>query len=86
MKFRDDLRQRHLEAFETEFNARRGQDGEVRGVWSEAGLVLRAAVVAGWFLDVTDPDAVGDMKPAAAREWANKVNAAYVEAIRTDPN
>ena len=84
MKLRTDLRQRHLEAFETEFNARR--DGDIRGVSSEAGLVGRAAVAAGWFTDATDPDAVGDMRPGEAREWSKKVNAAYIEAIKTDPN
>ena len=49
------------------------------------GLV-RAAVAAGWFTDATDPDAVGDMRPGEAREWSKKVNAAYIEAIKTDPN
>ena len=84
MKFRTDLRQRHLEGFETEFNARR--DGDIRGVSSEAGLVVRSAVAAGWFVDVTDPEVVGDMRPGEVREWSTKVNAVYIEAVKTDPN
>lgn len=90
MKLITDLRQRHLEAFEAEVNARKGE-GDVRGLSTDAGLAVRSAIAAGWFTDgndphATDPDIVGDMAPAAVRKLAKAVNTAYIEAVQTDPN
>lgn len=85
MKLITDLRQRHLEAFEAEVNARKG-DGDVHGLSTDAGLAVRSAIAAGWIIDATDPDVVGDMAPADVRKMAKAVNTAYLEAVRTDPN
>jgi hypothetical protein len=85
MKLITDLRQRHLEAFEHEVNTRKG-DGDVRGLSTDAGLAVRSAIAAGWIIDATDPDVVGDMAPAAVRKLAKAVNTAYIEAVQTDPN
>lgn len=76
-----DLRQRHLEAWEDAYF--RLSDGK-KGMNSDNGAVVRAAVEAGW-LD-GDPGDVGEMKPAGVIALAKKINNAYTEATTLDPN
>lgn len=81
MKLKTPLKQRHLEAWEEAFNAE-----EVTGASRFAGLVVRAAIKAGWFDDLVSVEAVDDMNPAFVRKLAKQVNDAYVEATTLDPN
>jgi len=85
----DDLRQRHLEAFDDAYwelkdNAKYGGKGKNR----DNGFVVRAAMTAGWFgpdyeLDVDKR--VSNMKPAIVLELADMVNAKYKVATSVNP-
>jgi hypothetical protein len=83
MKLITDLRQRHLESWEREFNKLRGDD---KGVSTFHGAVVRAALAAGWFGDDGDPGAVDDMTPREVRKLSGEVNARYEEVTTLDPN
>lgn len=75
----DDLRQRHLEAWEAEYF--RLMEGK-RGRNTDNGAVIRAAVKAGW-LD-GDPGNVGEMNPKDVVILAEKINGAYSDATTLD--
>jgi hypothetical protein len=83
VKLITDLRQRHLEAWEREFNSRRGDD---TGVSTFRGTVVRAALAAGWFGEDGDPDTVDDMTPRQVRQLSAEVDALYAEVTTLDPN
>jgi hypothetical protein len=83
MKLITDLRQRHLEAWEREFNKFRGDD---KGVSTFHGSVVRAALAAGWFGDGADADAVDEMTPREVRKLSAAVDALYTEVTTLDPN
>lgn len=82
MKLIKDLRQRHLEDFETHFNA----VGPQKGRSTIAGLTVRAAIQAGWFADPVTVDAVGDMTGAEVEALSLSVDKVYMEARHIDPN
>ena len=80
MKIKDDLRQRHLEAFEETY-----LNGESKkGRNTDNGAVVRAAQKAGW-LDGDIGD-VGDMMPRDVIKLAQEINRRYVEMTTLDPN
>jgi hypothetical protein len=83
MKLIKDLRQRHLEAWEREFNRIRGDD---KGVSTYHGAVVRAALAAGWFGEDGDPDTVDDMTPREVRKLSADVDSLYAEVTTLDPN
>lgn len=80
MKLVTDLRQHHLEDFEAAYNK-----DLPKGVSSQAGHVVRAALAAGWFGDANGAD-VGEMKPADVRRLSREIDAAYNAAVTLDPN
>lgn len=83
MKLITDIRQRHLEKFEALYFV----DVEDRkGVSTETGAAVRAAVEAGWFADVPNGYDVADEKPSVVRALAQQVNDLYLDIIKIDPN
>jgi hypothetical protein len=83
VKLITDLRQRHLEKWEREFNRFRGDD---KGVSTYHGAVVRAALAAGWFGDDGSADDVDDMTPRQVRQLSAEVDALYAEVTTLDPN
>lgn len=77
----DDLRQRHLEAFEAEYN-RLFSDKSGRN--TERGATVRAAKKAGWLIN--DPGDVAEMLPREVAKLAKAINERYVEVMTIDPN
>jgi len=77
-----DWRQRHLEAFETEYFT---LSEKLKGKNSDNGAVVRAAIKAGIITGVS-LDAIGDMSPREVGKMARAVNAQYVEVMTVDPN
>jgi hypothetical protein len=82
IKLNDDIRTRHLEAFEKAYN-----DMDVAGLNSTKAAILRGAAEGGWFGDTLTAEQVGDLKPADMRHWADAVIALYNRInTPTDPN
>ena len=78
----EDIRTRHLEAFEEAYN-----EIDVTGLNRFNAAILRAAAASGWFGETLEADAVADMKPAQMRKWAKAVGALYASLNEnTDPN
>jgi hypothetical protein len=80
MKLITKLLQRHVAAFEDEFNAIEAKNGAA----NDAERTVRAAAAAGWF--TKDIDDIGEMTPRDVRKLAKDVNQAYLDAISLDPN
>lgn len=82
IKLNEDIRTRHLEAFEEAYNKI-----ETVGINRFKAAILRACAEAGWFGDTLTAEAVGDMKGAEMRHWADKAIDLY-NRINTplDPN
>lgn len=78
-----DLRQRHLEKFEEVFWA---DDGVKRGAQRRAGVLVRAAIAAGWLVDPITEQELGDMAAKDVRDLAAEIDAKYGEAASLDPN
>ena len=80
MKLFDDLRQRHLEAFEEEYLNAESKKGRN----TDNGAIVRAAQKAGWVDgDIGD---VGDMIPRDVIKLARQINQRYTELTTLDPN
>jgi hypothetical protein len=77
-----DIRQRHLEAFEHEYNTVE----TARGTSTLAGAVVRAAAAAGWFAAPLTPEEIADMKPAQVRALATAVNELYGKVTTVEKN
>lgn len=83
-KFKKDIRQRHFEAFEAVFWAE--ENTARRGPQQRAGVLIRAALEAGWLdMDLTE-EAVADMYPKQARVLAEAIDTLYGELANVDPN
>ena len=80
---RDDLLQRDLEAYEDAINSAGLSD--MLGAQRIAGTVVRGAVKAGWFADLTNPDAVGDMAAKDVRALMKQINERYEALVTVDP-
>jgi hypothetical protein len=83
-----DLRQRHLEAFETAympFTAELGDDESPAtvGAFTLFSKVIRMAVAAGWFKDDID---VGELLPADVKPLSQAIIDKWQEVISLDPN
>lgn len=81
MKLRNDLKQRHLEAFETALNE---QDNAAAGQSVIRRMTVETALTAGWFGDVK-PD-LGEMTGKEIGKLASDIWALYKELTTLDPN
>jgi hypothetical protein len=81
MKLKTEIKQRHLEAWETAYLAI-----DTKGSSNHAGAVVRSAIEAGWFDDPVSVDAVGDMAPSEVRRLARDIDKLYTDIISIDPN
>ena len=81
--FREDLRQRDLEAYEEAINT--AGIGSVRGSQRVAGIMVRGAITAGWFTDLSDPAAVAGMTGKEVRALRTQVDDLYEELTTVDP-
>lgn len=81
MKLKKEIKQRHLEAWETAYLAI-----DTKGSSNHAGAVVRCAIESGWFDDPVSVDAVGEMTPGEVRRLARDIDSLYTEITRIDPN
>lgn len=89
MKLIGDLRQRHLSSWTKALRELKPADidkitdlPEIE--FDEASV--KAAVMAGWFSDETDPESVGDLKNPEVSQLAADVWKAFNKARQPDPN
>ena len=83
LKAGKELKQRDLELFEERYNAL--EVDQMKGVSRSAGMVVRAALEAGWIVDLM-PDGIGDMTAKDVRQLAQGVNQLYADLVLIDPN
>jgi len=81
MKLKEEIRQRHLEAWETAYLAI-----DKKGSSNFAGAVVRAAIKADWFDDPIAVDEVGNMTGLEVRRLARQIDDLYMELTVIDPN
>lgn len=88
MELNTDLRQRHLSGWTKAIRALKPDDVEVITELPEIefdDVTVKAAVMAGWFVDVDDPDIVDDMKGGEVSRLSTDIWKAFNEARRIDP-
>jgi len=81
--FREDLRQRDLEAYEEHINM--AGIAKMNGSSRIAGVIVRGAVMAGWFTDLTNIEAVGEMTGKDVRGLMQDINRRYEALVTVDP-
>lgn len=89
MVIRDDLRQKHLEAWTRALREFKPDDVDQVANLPEVeldGVTVRSAIRAGWIADVDDPDVVGDMRGGDIARLSADIWKAFNEARRVDPN
>lgn len=86
---RRDLKQRDLEAYESDYNPRvRNAEGELE-LYGQArfyGAAVRAAAVAGWFTDLHDEAGVDELEPQEVAGLWKEVTDLYRSKMDIDPN
>ena len=89
MKIISDLKQRHLVAWTKEIRKQKPDDVENITQLPEIefdDIGVKAAIVAGWFDGVNDPDVVDEMKGGEVSKLSAEVWKAFREARQIDPN
>lgn len=80
---REDLLQRDVEAYEDAINGAGLND--MLGAQRIAGTIVRGAVAAGWFTDLTMADDVGALKAKEVRKLYLAINERYEALVTVDP-
>ena len=84
-----DLKQRQLEDYEAEINPRiRNAEGQIdlNGTMRFYGSVVRSAVNAGWFTDLTSEADVDGMEGKQVIKLAKEIQGVYDALTEIDPN
>ena len=89
MKMITDFRQRHLSAWTRSIRELKPKDIDAITELPDiefSEITVKAAVMAGWFSDVSDPGVVDDMRSPEVTKLAGEVWKAFNEARKPDPN
>lgn len=89
MKMISDFRQRHLSAWTRGIRELKPKDIDAITELPDIEfneVSVKAAISAGWFSDVSDPDIVDDMRYPEVEKAAGEVWKAFNEARKPDPN
>ena len=89
MEMISDLRQKHLAGWTKALRELKPDDMKAITELPEVefdGVTVKAAIMAGWFVDVDKPEAVDDMRGGDIHKLANEIWKAFNEARRIDPN
>lgn len=78
LKPKGEIKQRHLEAWERLYQE--NGDG-VRGVSRMAGLTVRSAIEAEWFINGVEVDDVDESSPVEIRRIAGDIDKRYTDII-----
>jgi hypothetical protein len=89
MEMITDLRQRHLSAWTREIRNLKPEEMKSVAELPEVEfdeVTVKAAIKAGWFSDVDNPDKVDDMRGGDVNKLASEIWKAFNAARRIDPN
>lgn len=89
MEMITDLRQKHLAGWTKALRDLKPEDVDAITELPEVefdGVTVKAAIVAGWFIGVDDPEIVGDMKGGDINKLAGEIWKAFNDSRRIDPN
>lgn len=89
MEMITDLRQKHLAGWTKALRDLKPESMKVITELPEVefdGVTVKAAIMAGWFVDVDKPEVVDDMKGGDINKLSGEIWQAFNEARKPDPN